>query len=390
MTEPDDRPRIVIIGAGATGRGQIGQVAHDAGFAITFIERKPDLVECLKRAGSYVVGLAGETVRDIVVAGFGTLPKDDFEACAEAIAVADIVATAVLPTNLESTTRNLADGIALRQRLNVASPLNVIACENMERSSSTLREHLRRSTPELDWDWVEAHIGFPDSMVARAVPVPRDPLFLLAEADQEWTVDARAVKQPMPRLEGMTLCPNQEAALERKLYIKNTGHFSIGLAGFRKAYRLMDEATRDKDVFTLVDAATKESAAAVAEKHGLDREETESYRAGFLRQMTSPFLPDEISRVIREPIRKLGREERLIGPAMLACDQGRLPMALAVLIAAALSIDNPSEPQAVELRNMAAMDGVGPTLERVSQVPRGHELSSLVAEAYEDMGGRST
>jgi len=387
MTGPADRPRIVIIGAGATGRGHIGQLASGAGFAVTFIEKKPDLIERLEAAGRYVVGLAGETVREIVVSGFRILHKDDFDACAEAIAGADIAATAVLPTNLESTTRNLADGLALRKRLAVEKPLNVIACENMERSSSTLREYLRRSAPALDWEWIDSHVGFPDSMVARAVPVPKDPLYLLAEADQEWTVDETAVRRPIPRLPGLTLSPNQEAALERKFYIKNTGHYAIGLAGAARGFKLMDEAARDEEVFALVDAATRESAAAVAAKHGFSEDETERYRAGFLRQMKSPFLPDEISRVIREPIRKLGREERLVGPAMLACAQGRAPEALARVIALAFLSANAGDSQAEELRAEIRAHGLTSTLERFCEIPRDHALAALVREAYAAMGG---
>ena len=108
----------------------------------------------------------------------------------------------------------------------MAKPLNVIACENMERSSSTLKRYLKEGAPDLDWAWLEQHVGFPDAMVARAVPVPKDnPLYLMAEVTQEWSVDLKGLVEPMPRLEGMTLSENQAAALERKLYIKNTGHF---------------------------------------------------------------------------------------------------------------------------------------------------------------------
>jgi len=137
----------------------------------------------------------------------------------------------VLPTNLESTAPTIVAGLAARYAGRVEKPLNIIACENMERSSSTLRGYIRAAAPDLDWDWVDSHVGFPDSMVARAVPVPTDPLFLVAEAGQEWSVDARKIREPMPRLAGMTLSDNQDAALERKLYIKNTGHFAIGYSG---------------------------------------------------------------------------------------------------------------------------------------------------------------
>ena len=39
--------RIVIIGAGATGRGQLGQVAYSAGWGVTYIERERALVDVL-------------------------------------------------------------------------------------------------------------------------------------------------------------------------------------------------------------------------------------------------------------------------------------------------------------------------------------------------------
>jgi len=376
------RPSIVIIGAGATGRGHIGQIAHDAGWAITLIDRNRDLVECLRTANRYTVRLAGEKIHEIEITGFTVLHVDDRKACANAVAQADIVATAVLPTNLESTVPTFVDGLTLRHKKAVAEPLNVIACENMEHSSSTLRSYLRQSAPDLDWDVVDGHTGFPDSMVARAVPVPKEPLLLLAESNQEWSVDASAILEPMPRIEGMTLSTDQNAALERKLYIKNTGHFAIGMLGYLKGYELMDEAARDPEIFRRVDAATRESAAAVTTRHGFPSAEIEEYRTSFLEQMKSPFLPDDVKRVIREPIRKLAREERLIGPAMLAWEQGRSPAALAYVIAATFRHVNPEDPQSRELESRLASDGLESVLKQVCGIPEGHDLIELISRAY--------
>ena len=375
---------MVIIGAGATGRGHIGQVAHAAGFDITFIERRRDLVDALREAGRYRVGLAGETIEYLEIDGFTALHSDEADACALAIAEADIVATAVLPTNLESTVPTLSAGLSLRREMGIEKPLNVIACENMERSSSTLRSYMKQAQTGLDWDWIDARVGFPDSMVARAVPVPKeDPLTLLAESTQEWSVDATALREPMPRVEGMTLSPNQDAALERKLYIKNTGHMAIGVLGYLAGYKLMDEAARDPRVLDLVDAATRESAATVIAKHGFDPEWTENYRASFLEAMKSQFLPDDIERVTREPMRKLTREERLVGPAMLACEQGVEPVALAEVIAACLSIDNPNDPQSQQLKSIISERGLEPVLRDVCGIPDGHPLMGLVVAEFD-------
>jgi mannitol-1-phosphate 5-dehydrogenase len=378
-----DSGRIVIIGAGATGRGQLGQVAYSAGWTVAYIERDRGLVDVLKQSGRFTVGLAGERVVDLEVSNFQVFHTSD-EGGSQAIADADILATAVLPTNLQSTVPTIAEGLKLRRVLSVAKPLNVIACENMERSSSTLKRYLQAGAPDLDWAWVEKRVGFPDAMVARAVPVPKDdPLYLLAEATQEWSVDRKGLVEPMPRLEGMTLSENQGAALERKLYIKNTGHFSIGILGFRKGYALMDQAARDPEVFALVDQVTRESAWAVATKHRFDRIWLEDYRATFLEQMKSPFLPDEVSRVIREPMRKLTREERLVGPAMLACELGGKHQGLAKMIAFALTLDNPADAQCRELKARLASEGPRKTIAAVCGVPEDHPLSAEIGNHLE-------
>lgn len=380
MTVQTSKPEIVIIGAGATGRGHIGQLAHDAGFHITFIERRQDLVDCLAEARRFAVGLAGENIVECEVNGFEIYHIDD-PRCADAISKADILATAVIPTNLKSTIPNITAGLKLRMTNGVSKPLNIIACENMERSSSTLKGYLQEAQPDLDWEWIDAHVGFPDSMVARAIPIPHDPLFLLSEGTQEWSVDGTAILQPMPYLEGMTISSNQAAALERKLYIKNTGHMSIGVLGFHLGYELMDEAARDPEVFDLVDAATRESAAAVVKKHGFPAEEMELYRSSFLEQMKSPFLPDEIYRVIREPIRKLEREERLIGPAMLVMEQGGNPVSLAKVIRAAFDLDNPSDPQAVAMKALLQDMGLSAIIEKISDISADHALNKLICAA---------
>ena len=39
--------KIVVFGAGATGRGHVGLLAWQAGFEIVFVDKKPDLVEAL-------------------------------------------------------------------------------------------------------------------------------------------------------------------------------------------------------------------------------------------------------------------------------------------------------------------------------------------------------
>jgi mannitol-1-phosphate/altronate dehydrogenase len=51
--------KIVVFGAGATGRGHVGLLAWQAGFEVVFVDKKRELVDALARRGRYVVKLYG-------------------------------------------------------------------------------------------------------------------------------------------------------------------------------------------------------------------------------------------------------------------------------------------------------------------------------------------
>ena len=54
-----------------------------------------------------------------------------------------------------------------------------------------------------------------------------------------------------------------------------------------------------------------------------------SYAKDALKRMVNPFLNDPIERITRDPVRKLGWEDRLIGAMRLALDAGVQPLLLA-------------------------------------------------------------
>ena len=56
-------------------------------------------------------------------------------------------------------------------------------------------------------------------------------------------------------------------------------------------------------------------------------EDVRAYEENLMGRLVISALPDDIRRVIRQPIRKLGQEERFVGPLAL-CEQHGLPMGL--------------------------------------------------------------
>jgi mannitol-1-phosphate 5-dehydrogenase len=92
----------------------------------------------------------------------------------------------------------------------------------------------------------------------------------------------------------------------------------------------------------------------------------QAYERDFWRRCRNPGLIDEIRRIARQPMRKLGRSERLIAPAELAPGYG-LPRAHIVqAIAAALAYRHPDDPESMELGGKIERDGIRQTLCSVS------------------------
>ncbi len=384
MGEPMSR-KVVVFGAGATGRGHVGLLAWQAGFELVFVDKKPDLVQLLQRAGSYRVRLYGDREQEIEVSGFRVYHASERAKIAEEVADAALVLTAVFDQNLPDVAETLALAVpvcAARQR---SEPLNCIACENMMDSSSTLGAHVLAQLGDGERAYAQEHFGFPDCMISRVVPRPEpDPLLIVTEDYNEWTARADAFRgEKPPALAALELVENQSARLERKLFIHNGGHAVCGYVGFHRGHRFIHEAVRDPVVGQHVAGALDELGEVIRRKHGFSPESIDAYKADLGRRGAIPQLADAVLRVVRDPVRKLSPRERLVAPAVLAVEYG-LPRAWIVKgIVAALKYRHPDDAQSLALAARLAQQGLEPTLYEVCQLAPNSPLVAEIRAAWD-------
>src|SRR5690606_18496350 len=107
-------------------------------------------------------------------------------------------------------------------------------------------------------------------------------------------------------------------------------------------------------VSSAVGEALEETSAMLSAVHGLDPAELAAYRATILDRFRNPELIDTVQRVGRQPLRKLSRNERFIGPAAAAAERGLPTGALVAAVAAALAFEDPEDEQSVELQRRLA------------------------------------
>jgi mannitol-1-phosphate 5-dehydrogenase len=383
--------RLVLFGAGMTGRGQIAQLAYEDGWELTLVEKDRHLVEQLLHAGQYRVQLLSNNTREVIIQGFKVFHTSDSEAINAAICQADLIVTSVLEPNLPDVAKILA--LALIARFNTGNrhPVNIIAAENMGDSSSRLRSYVWQQLPESWKQDIQSIASFPNSMISRVVPIADDPLDIITEEYSEWTADDHVRVGEPPALAGLEWVSNQSARLFRKLYIHNTGHFICGALGWLSNYHFIHEAAQDPAIMGHIRTAIAESGEAISQEYDFSRLEVKAYEEHLLGRLIISALADDIRRVIRHPVRKLSKDERLVGPLLL-CEKYDLPLTeLCYGIAAVLAgsyipygfreYDN----QAENIRK--TLDRVGPvkTLVELADFQPTTTSSRLIVDAYESL-----
>ena len=366
-------------GGGNIGRGFIGKILAEAGYEVVFADINMTVIDRLNQDHGYTVHVVGEGVdQHETVQNVRGINSGDEAAVTAEISDATLVTTAVGPPVLEILAPLLARSLAARYRAGGA-PLNIIACENMVRGSSFLKEKVLIAAGD-DAALIDANTGFVDCAVDRIVPPVRggdaDPLAVTVEVFSEWIVDSTQFKGAVPAIAGMIATDKLMAFIERKLFTLNTGHTALAYFGQLAGKKTVGEAMQDDAVRQAAEAVMKESGAVLIRRYAFDPAAHRAYIDKILKRFANPYLHDDIDRVARQPLRKLGAQERFIKPlnGMLEYD---LPHDATVrAIAATLHYHNPDDPQAVEMQYYRQAHGIAATLTKYSDF----DNTAVVAE----------
>ena len=137
---------------------------------------------------------------------------------------------------------------------------------------------------------------------------------------------------------------------ERKLYIHNAGHALLAYLGYLGGYEYGYEALADEDIYFQVRGAMEESARALVRKYHPPAGALLANIDDLLTRFANRALGDSVLRLGRDPLRKLGHTDRLVGAALNALADGVIPTNLVTGIAAGLHFDPDADPLAQELQ----------------------------------------
>ncbi len=377
----------VIFGAGKIARGFIGHLLYLSGIEFTFVEKFDGLTDLMNERGQYTVNILGNEKENCIVKGAKALKFSEKEKIAEAIANADAVFNAVGGKNLGEIVPYLAAGIELKAKK--GGYINFVTCENWKQPADILRNGISEIISDDAREYFENNVGITEAVIMRSAIesskelLEKDPLIVNVQNFWELPVDASRIKGSLPEIKGLKLIESFTGFLERKFYTYNAANGTVSFLGALMGYEKIADAAHDEKILEILDGVYQETARALSIKHNFPLEEQLAFTLTSKNKLQDYTIVDFIERNARDPIRKLGKDDRLVGSARLVLSCGIKPENLAIAIAAAMYYYNETDEFAIKLKEMRETEGIDAILEKVCSLEPNGELGMLVKEKLE-------
>lgn len=302
--------KIAIVGAGQTGRGFLARLFAPQA-ELTLIDRDAALIDRLRAAGGYRVRFFDGT-QPMRIEGYAALHTDD-AACRAALKAADAVFVSVRPENL----REAGEWLAAR----VPEATSVVACENAPLPAA----------------------GLGGGLDARAAS---GAIFCTTVNDGDIDIAGENYPSLFVSVQGsngalglshIEYVGDFAVLMQRKLYTYNAASAIIAYLGIEKGFLEYADAANDPVIDGLLDIFYGEVNRAVCARYGVDEAAQRDFAALSKRKFQNRAIADSIERNAASPARKLGRDERIIAPALLIRAHGGTARPLIETAAAALS-----------------------------------------------------
>jgi len=338
-------------------------------------EVAPDTIDTLRRnAGCYAVNVAHADRVEIARVGpvqvENPAATPDIARLVDALAEAEEISTAVPSVHFYaepgpgSIHRILAQGF--RKKAATGGPRAVVyAAENHNHAAEILEAAVFDEIPAAEKAAVRGRVCFLNTVIGKMSGViseageiqARHLATVTRDSSRAFLVEAfnriLISQVSFPKVEGeprfqrgLTAFVEKEDLLpfeEAKLYGHNATHALAAYLCSLRGLPLIADLRQVPDLLGFIRAAfLEESGEALIRKHaGKDRlftrEGYREYALDLLERMTNPYLQDSVERVGRDPLRKLGWDDRLVGTLRLALQQYVVPRRYALGAAAALA-----------------------------------------------------
>ena len=383
---------VIQFGAGNIGRGFMAQLFWEIGYRTIFVETDKEIVEAINSKGKYPLKLLDAYTKkevDLTIDNIEAIEAIEIENIAEKLKSANTICTAVGDHVLPLVAPTITRGLERRFKEN-GEPIDIYLCENNLAAPSILKKEVLNNASLEMRNTIIDKVGFAGMVVSRMVPTASkrfgitEKLFAVADSYHKLPYDGTAIKaKPLP-IDGMKSASNFTAVFDRKLYTLNLTHAALGYLGYLKGYNYVHEPFSDKELNPIIEGAMEEISEALLKKYDkdLDAGEQREILKDIKIRFGNPLLLDSILRVARDPLRKLGPEDRLVGSASLCTSQGIYPKNIAYVCGAAFNYSDKDDESSQKLKKMIEKEGIENILTDVTGLAPESRLGKDIIDSF--------
>ncbi len=355
--------KIVVIGAGKTGRGFVGRLLAESGLAFDLVDCDAGLVEKLNRQGAFQVRFFGAQREPVKVSDYHAFVWEEAD-----FSAAELIFVSVGGSNLSAVGMRLKDKLAPDQRC------VLITCENCSDPTGRLKT-VTKDRPLLSVS--EATVF--------CTTIEDGELNIASENYPYLQCNAGPLNGYIPPAAAVKPVEAFGNLLTRKLFTYNAASCIIAYLGWLLGYMDYGEAANDQRILQLLDQNYAATNRVLCREFGYDPKDQEEFSLLSRRKFTNRTIADTIARNAREPQRKLEREERVIGPMRMLDRYGEDSSVLQMTAAAMLLYDAEGEEEWRKIKKQMSPESI---LTKLCMLDEGGALFEGIMRYYESFSGQ--
>ena len=319
---------ILIFGAGAIGRGFLAPKFFEKNYSITFIDNNLNLINKLRKRKKYIAAFTeGNRYKFHKVNIKDIFHIDEkFE-----INKYDIVFTCVGPNQCYNIVNKFRGA------------KNIISCENDLNSKKIIKEITGIKN---------VYFAIPDVITSNTAPKELKKFDDLCTVSEQGTLVVEDNKLNLSNVAKKLSQRKLNMHWDSKLFIHNAPHAIVAYLGAKKKYEFIHQAMKDKQIRNIVVSSMNEISYGLIKSGLVNSNFVKYYKKKEIRRFENKILFDPISRVAREPLRKLANDNRLILALRLCFLGNRIPKYTLIGLKAALSYYDKNDKDSAYLKNL--------------------------------------
>lgn len=387
---------LVLIGAGKLGRGYLADLFGAAGYHLIFLEYSKQLVDAMNAQGYYTLfrsNAQGDYDKIVFRNYEAYCTQTEYEKCVDILSHANFACMATYADGFREIGYLLGDAARKRMAEGNEETLDLFIAANWISPDQAVRNYmLERAENDAQRQFMQQKVGLIQTLPYRggypptAEMLAEDPIAVAATDYPELPVDQEAFRGPVPEGVPFLMLDRMTARLNCKLWTANVRGAMTASFAKKKGYTYVKEANEDAQVQQWAALGHQEAIFGALTHFGFTEEELHKGMRKEDPKAAKRTTSDTLNRQLNNLKRKLGRNDRLVGPALACLEGGRIPFFLSRAIAYAFDFDNPEDPDAQEILAFVQEQGIAQAVKRYCQldlqVPLEQKLYELILAQY--------